>query len=196
MFYKITFHPILPHPGADSGFPENAAAMLTAQTIIDHYQMDILPIEGTRFRSTYRSSGTRPDGLPDGTAMLGLYANDPYSASCFHRLTHDEVWHFYLGDPFELYLLYPDGSAQTILMGPHILEGQCVQFVVPAGVWQAGRLPADKSFALFGCTMAPGFTPACFEAGQTLHLTQQYPGQAARIRQLSSNNGPLHLPQE
>jgi hypothetical protein len=64
-----------------------------------------------------------------------------------------------------LYLLHPDGSSEEVVMGPDLTAGQQVQFTVPAGVWQGGCLAEGGEYALFGCTMAPGFTPGCFEAG-------------------------------
>ena len=70
--------------------------------------------------------------------MIGMYAHEPLSRSLFHRLPADEVWHFYGGDPLRLVLLYPGGQSADVILGPDPLAGQKVQFVVPAGVWQAG----------------------------------------------------------
>ena len=162
--------------------------------MLRHFRFDRLPVEGTLFKSTWRSGQQTVSGGPSGTAMIGLYANEPESLSCFHKLDYDEVWHVYGGDPFTLYLLYPNGSTEEVLMGLNPVEGQRVQYVVPAGVWQAGCLNEGGRYALFGCTMAPGFTGACFEAGLAPDLIEQYPDKTDIIKKLSVNGHQKHMP--
>jgi len=214
------------HPAADTGGsgPEDGSLFphlygpLNADAVIDlvdlelfdgtpvhpdtramllRYRFSRLPVEGTLYKSTWRSSetvsgigGTRPVG----TAMAGLYTDGPRSVSCFHRLDTDEVWHFYNGDPAALHLLHPDGRTQTVIMGSDAAGGQAAQFTIPAGVWQAGEMLAGGRYSLFGCTMAPGFTPGCFEAASPEKLTAKFPGQAAVIKRLSSRHGETRLP--
>jgi predicted cupin superfamily sugar epimerase/uncharacterized protein (DUF952 family) len=162
--------------------------------LLQHYRFERLPVEGTLYRSTWRSGSTDDPRPPAGTAMIGLYADSPRSVSCFHRLTRDEVWHVYGGDPFILYLLHPDGRSEEVLMGADPLAGQRVQQLIPAGVWQAGCLVPGGRHALFGCTMAPGFTGDCFEAAQPEVLIAQYPQQEAAIRRLAVNSAALAMP--
>ena len=88
-----------------------------AAALIEHFGMEPLPVEGTFFASTYRSSADAPDGGPAGTAIVGLYCDDPPSRSLFHRLEFDEVWHFYAGDPIRLVLLHPDGCSDEVILG-------------------------------------------------------------------------------
>ena len=57
-----------------------------------------------------------------------------------HRLPTDELWHFYLGDPIELLLLYSDGSDELVILGQDVLAGQRIQTVVPAGTYMGARL--------------------------------------------------------
>ncbi len=142
--------------------------------------MSPLPVEGTLFAETYRSDATAPSGGPAGTAGVGLFCDDPPSRSLFHRLTFDEVWHFYAGDPLRLVLLHPDGTDAEVILG----DGDIVQHVIPAGVWQAGELVPGGTWALYGCTMAPGFTPSCFEGGSVERLLGTYPARAADIGRL------------
>ena len=165
-----------------------------ALALLRHYQMERLPVEGTLFKSTYRAAQKTAVGGPVGTAMVGMYSNQPLSVSCFHRLDHDEVWHFYGGDPFNLVLLHPDGAGERLRMGANILKGERVQFVVPAQSWQAGYLISGGRYALFGCTMAPGFTGGCFEAGLPDTLIKQYLDYAEEIRRLAVNEGETRMP--
>jgi predicted cupin superfamily sugar epimerase len=168
------------------------------QRLIDHYKLELLPVEGTLFTSTYVSRQKTTDGDPVSTAIIGLYTNDPESFSGFHRLQHDELWHFYAGDPLRLVLLHPDGSSQDVILGPDFTAGQHVQFTVPAHTWQAGHTlrPDDPSaYSLFGCTMAPGFTGACFEGAVMNTLLEQFPDRATDIRRWCSTHGETRMPQ-
>ncbi|MEZ4774164.1 MAG: cupin domain-containing protein [Bacteroidia bacterium] len=165
-----------------------------ARVIAEHFQFDKLPVEGTLFKSTYRSAREFASGAPFGTAMIGFYCEKPLSVSCFHRLTHDEIWHFYGGDPLVLYLLYENGTSREIVMGSDPAKGHEIQFVVPAGVWQGGCLIGGGRYALFGCTMAPGFTGNCFEGANAEVLIQQFPDRADIIRKLSVNGHETRMP--
>jgi predicted cupin superfamily sugar epimerase len=167
-----------------------------AQALIDHFLLTPLPVEGTYFVSTYRSAADTADGGPVGTAMIGLYTDDPPSRSLFHRLAHDEVWHFYGGDPIRLMLLHPDGSNEQVTLGSDVLSGQAVQHVVPAGCWQAGELVLGGEWALFGCTMAPGFTGGCFEGGTVETLLASHPRCEPDIRRLAiPRDHPTAMPE-
>jgi predicted cupin superfamily sugar epimerase len=126
--------------------------------------------------------------------MIGLYAESPRSHSLFHRLTHDDVWHVYGGDPFVLHLLHPDGRYEAVCMGSDIRQNERVQYVVTAGTWQAGELVAGGRYALFGCTMAPGFTGGGFEAGHTDVLRQAFPDAAEVIARLGVTHGSTRMP--
>lgn len=164
--------------------------------MIEHYGFEVLPVEGTLYRNLYQSKDRLPSGEPLGTAMVGLYAEYPHSVSCFHRLTHDEVWHAYGGDAFRLILLYEDGHSEEIRMGTHPLEGELVQFVVPKHTWQAGCLVSGGNYALYGCTVIPGFTGACFEAGVAEELLKKYPDRAEDIQSLCADGHETKMPED
>ena len=112
-----------------------------------------------------------------------------------HRLKTDEVWHFYAGDPLRLILIAPDGSSQEIIMGPNPLQGHHVQYVIPAGVWQAGHLLHGGSYALFACTLAPGFTPDIFEGGTQEILLKLCPERKADIQQFACSPEHTAMPE-
>ena len=162
--------------------------------LIARFGLSMLPSEGTLFASTWRSTGNLAGGGPHGTAMIGLYCNDPLSQSLFHRLPVDEVWHFYAGDPLRLILLFSDGTSRDVVLGPDPLCGHHVQFIVPAGVWQAGQVMAGGRYALFGCTMAPGFTGSMYEGGVLETLVAQYPDRAVDIGRFGCDAGETSMP--
>lgn len=156
-----------------------------AEELIAFYRMRMLPGEGTYVRELYRSAQTTAEGLSSVSAIYGLYCIDPPSRSNFHRLTRDEVWSWYEGDPIDLFLLFPDGSGRKVTLGRDAQAGQVYQFTIPAGTWQAGRLQTGGSYALYGCTVAPAFTPDCFTLGARAELTAGYPAFKEIITELT-----------
>ncbi len=167
----------------------------TVKLLIDHYKLSPLPAEGTLYSSTWRSTQEFPDGNPVGTAMIGLYCDEPPSRSVFHRLPVDEVWHFYAGDPFRLIFLNPDGSNRDVIMGPRPLQGHQVQCVIPAGVWQAGHLLEGGVYALFGCTVSPGFTGSMYEGGKRESLIAAWPSRKNDIIILTLESEETNMPE-
>ncbi|MFH9585020.1 cupin domain-containing protein [Streptomyces luteogriseus] len=155
---------------------------MTPEDLIAHFGLEPIPREGGLFRQTW-AGPERPDGRPEGTAIVALLTAGDFSA--LHRLPTDEIWHFYRGDPLELLLLAPDGTTGTVVLGPDVLHGQHVQLTVPAGTWMGGRVRGAGQWTLFGCTMAPGFTFGGYEHGDAAELTARYPAVADEIARLS-----------
>jgi predicted cupin superfamily sugar epimerase len=168
--------------------------MLSAQRLIELLQLEPLPVEGGHFRQTWvAAESIRAGALPSrygrskpaGTAIYYLLTDDPDSFSALHRLPTDEVYHFYLGDPVEQWLLHGDGAIEQVVLGPDVEAGQRVQHVAPRTAWQGSRLVAGGRFALLGTTMAPGFDPGDYEPGEREVLLARYPGAAEIIRALT-----------
>ncbi|EFL40515.1 cupin domain-containing protein [Streptomyces fungicidicus] len=157
---------------------------MTPDDLVAHYGLEPIPREGGRFRQTW-SGPARPDGRPEGTAIVALLTDAPGDFSALHRLPADEIWHFYLGDPLRLLLLAPDGTAREPVLGPDVLGGQHLQLTVPAGTWMGARVAAGGAWSFFGCTMAPGFTYEGYEHGDRAELTARHPERAALIAELS-----------
>ncbi|MEV0174976.1 cupin domain-containing protein [Streptomyces sp. NPDC050803] len=156
---------------------------MTPEELVAHYALEPIPREGGRFRRTW-AGPERPDGRPEGSAIVALLTAEPGDYSALHRLPSDEIWHFYLGDPLQLLLLAPDGTSRTAVLGPDIRSGHHFQLTVPAGTWMGATVLTGGSWTFFGCTMAPGFTYEDYEHGDAEHLTARYPHEAARIMEL------------
>lgn len=165
------------------------------RALVEHYQLEAMPVEGTLFKSTYSSEQQLAGGKPFANAMIGLYCEDPRSVSLFHRLPVDEIWHFYSGDPLRLVLLYPDGSSADVIMGNNPLQGYRVQFVVQAGVWQAAHMVPGGRYSLFGCTVAPGYTGDMFEGGTPEQLIPLYPNRVDDINMLGCSQDKSRMPE-
>lgn len=178
---------------------------ITAEQLAAHLNLKPLPVEGGAFARTYLAAEqcagdllpARYEGVEHafGSAIYMLLTDAPDGFSALHRLKTDEIFHFYLGDPFELLLLYPDGTSRTVVIGQDVLAGQQVQFVAPAGVWQGSRLLPGGAYALFGTTMAPAFSVTDFEAARREELLQQYPHEAGRIHALTRPGSERRMPE-
>jgi len=150
------------------------------------------PSEGGYFVETYRAPETLPrvpgsggcgDARSLSTAIYFLVTPGAFSA--LHRLPADEIFHFYCGDPVEMMQLHPAGQGEFLTLGPRLDLGQRPQVLVPRGVWQGSRLFPGGSFALLGTTMAPGFDPSDYEAGDRGALSAAWPAFADRIAELT-----------
>lgn len=166
--------------------------MPNADELIRHLNLHPHPKEGGFFRETYRAGETfAAAALPErygasrSASTAIYYLLTPGTCSALHRLRTDEIFHFYLGDPVRMLQLDQDGQSRTIVLGPDLLGGQQVQVVVPRGVWQGSILEPGGTFALLGCTVAPGFDYADYEHGVRETLLEHYPTHADLIRRLT-----------
>ncbi|MGE5363272.1 MAG: cupin domain-containing protein [Bacteroidota bacterium] len=121
--------------------------------LIDRLQLISHP-EGGYYRELYRSEQkvTAPGRMGELSAVTTIYymlVNGQISR--FHRISADEIWHFYGGDPLELHIY----DAENKKMSSQILDSRTMVCVVPGGCWQAAH-PLGE-YTLCGCTVAPGF---------------------------------------
>ena len=150
---------------------------------IDHLGLSPHP-EGGFYRVTYKSEltiATRQGGRSASTAIYFLLQGRDFSA--FHRIASDELWHFYAGSSLVVYVIEPDGSFSELHLGND--TGEVFQAVVQAGCWFASRLKGAASFALVGCTVAPGFDFADFELAVRSELVRDYPQHRQLIEELT-----------
>ena len=167
--------------------------MVTAEEVIERLRLAPLTIEGGYFRENYRAPlRYRAEALPaeygaERSASTAIYfLLTPHTFAAMHRLKSDEVHHFYAGDPVEMLQLLPDGSGAVVRIGNDLAVGCEPQIVVPAGAWQGSRLIPGGSWALLGCTVAPGFEYADFELAERGALMVAFPDHAELIAALTS----------
>ena len=142
--------------------------------LIQHYSMELLDGEHTFFSECYHSPKRNEEGKLLASTMYGLYCKEPKSYSDFHKLSHEEIWTFLEGDPFTLYLLYEDGSVDTVTLGSDLSSGQLLQYTVPVGVMQAGCLSPGGEYALYSCTVVPAFDWQCFTMAEKEEILRKY----------------------
>jgi uncharacterized protein len=170
---------------------------LTASEIVDLLGLEPNATCGS-VRVTYTSRmSIAPNGLPapfaDGRPLgSGLYfLVTPHSPVRPHRIRNDQLYHYYLGDPLELFLLHPDGAAQRVVVGPDIQNGQCVQRLIPGNTFHAARLLGAGEWFLGGSTEWPGVVPAeDVEIGDVEKLAGEYPGVANELRLIVASVRP------
>ena len=155
--------------------------------IIEHLELEPLPLEGGYFKQTYVTGQSVDLGKgyeqPLGTGIYFLLT--PTAFSAFHGLMEDEVYHFYLGDAVELYEITPNKDLKKTILGQDIFKGQVVQHVVSKNCCQGSRLIEGGKWALLGTTMAPGFTWQDFELGNREQLISEYPEHKTLILELT-----------
>jgi predicted cupin superfamily sugar epimerase len=152
-----------------------------AAQLIERLNLEPHP-EGGYYRQIYRSTGSIPlDALGEPFDGDRAYATSIYfllagnQISRLHRIRSDEIWHFYLGGSLTLHLIDADGRYDQRHLGPNLEQGQAFQQVVPAGAWFGADLDTPESYALVGCTVAPGFEYSDFELGSRRDLLAHYP---------------------
>ncbi|MFZ2900325.1 MAG: cupin domain-containing protein [Saprospiraceae bacterium] len=156
---------------------------MNSQQIIKLLELKPLPVEGGYYRETFKGVGGRYSAI--------YYLVTPESWSSFHRLSSDEIFHFYLGDTVEMTLLFPDGSGKTEWLGNKLERGERPQILVPGGAWQAAKLAEGGTFALLGTTMAPGYDPGDFLSADEETLRKAYPAWREQIDKYDRNK--FHL---
>jgi predicted cupin superfamily sugar epimerase len=139
--------------------------------------------EGGYFRETFRSPdrvttarGTSRSAL---TTILFLLTGEHFSA--FHRLTSDETWHFYRGDPLTIEIIDSAGRHERRNLATH---GPW-QTAVSAGAHFASHVEHPLGYALVGCDVAPGFEFSDFFLATRPVLIAQYPQHARLIVKLT-----------
>lgn len=136
--------------------------------------------EGGYYKETYRSTDkfiggdqSFPSGRTFSTGIYFLLHDDNFSA--FHRIKSDEMWHFYEGTGLTVYIITESGKLDQIKLGSDPDRGEVFQAIVPAGCWFASKTTGENSYALVGCTVAPGFDFEDFEMANRQDLLKDFP---------------------
>jgi predicted cupin superfamily sugar epimerase len=158
----------------------------TAQYWIKRLELQPHP-EGGYYKEVYRSEesvdGKLLPGNRDGvrsvsTAIYFLLEGNDFSA--FHRIKSDEIWHFYDGAPLMIYAIDKEGKLNEYPLGV-----DSPMQIIPKEEWFAAELIDKSSYALVGCTVAPGFDFADFEMGNKEVLINTNPQFQEIINRLS-----------
>ncbi|WP_084673742.1 cupin domain-containing protein [Methylobacterium sp. WSM2598] len=125
------------------------------------------------------------DGRPLGSALYFMVT--PLVPVRLHRIQNDQLYHYYLGNPLEVFLLHPNGAAQRAVVGPNLRNGERVQLLIPGGVFHTARLIGQEGWFLGASTAWPGVTPADAEIGDVEELSTRFPVFAADLRAIAGS---------
>jgi predicted cupin superfamily sugar epimerase len=174
-----------------------AMSKLTAPEIADLLQLQPNATCGS-VRVTYTSkleiaAGGLPapfgDARPLGSGLYFLVR--PHAPVRPHRIRNDQLYHYYLGDPLELFLLHSEGPAERVVVGPDIRAGHRVQLFIPGNTFHTARLLGTGEWFLGGSTEWPGVVPAeDVEIGDPATLAAEHPETADAIRQIIASVRP------
>jgi predicted cupin superfamily sugar epimerase len=117
--------------------------------------------EGGWYRETWRAEA--PEGERAGATAI-LFLLEAHQRSHWHRVDAAEVWLWHAGDPLMLSLAADEqGPVRETRLGPDVLLGDCPQYIVAPGDWQAAApLPGGAGYTLVSCVVAPAFEFAGF----------------------------------
>ena len=168
---------------------------LTAQEIAE-----LLHLEPNATCGSVRISYAARDTLPEGALQAPFTRSSPIGSALYflvtpaapvrlHRIHNDQLYHFYLGDPLELFLLHDHGVSERVIVGPDIKAGQRVQFFIPGNTFHTARLVGNGRWFLGGSTAWPGVVQGDAEIGDLETLAKSYPDVANELRAIAESIG-------
>jgi len=125
------------------------------------------------------------DGRPMGSALYFMVT--PTAPVRLHRIRNDQLYHYYLGDPLEVFMLHGDGTTERVVVGPDLRGGQRVQLLIPGNTFHTARLIGQRRWFLGASTEWPGVVPADVEIGKLDELAEKYPSAAADLRAIAAS---------
>jgi predicted cupin superfamily sugar epimerase len=125
------------------------------------------------------------DGQPLGSGLYFLVT--PGAPVRLHRIRNEQLYHYYLGDPLEVFMLHAGGSSERTIVGPDIAGGERLQLRIPGNTFHTARVTGRGCWFLGGSTEWPGVVPADVEIGNLDELARNYPEVAAEIRAIAAS---------
>ena len=109
-----------------------------------------------------------------GTSIYFLL--EKQDISTWHKLTSDEIWHFYDGTALMIHTIDQNGTYEKHILGnAKLLNNATYQVLIKSNTWFAAEVINKSSYALVGCTVCPGFEYQDFMLGNLDDLIQQFP---------------------
>lgn len=176
----------LPALFADSSLPEEAAKLIESLNLKKH-------VEGGYYRQTFKAEHRDSIDTEVGprTTLTSIYylLTRESPIGHFHLNQSDIVHYFHAGDPLKYYLIYPDGTLETLILGPDPVQGHHLQMTVRGGIWKASEIAPGtekgNGYSLIGEAVAPGFEYRDMTLGNRDWLTRQFPKHADLLKRMS-----------
>jgi predicted cupin superfamily sugar epimerase len=129
------------------------------------------------------------EARPIGSALYFMVT--PSAPVRLHRIRNDQLYHYYLGDPLEVFMLRSDGSTERVIVGPELRSGQQVQLLIPGNTFHTARLVGRGKWFPGASTEWPGVVPADVELGNIDLLASKYPTVAVHLRSIAAVAKPF-----
>ncbi|MFA5584690.1 MAG: cupin domain-containing protein [Bacteriovoracaceae bacterium] len=129
--------------------------MTEINQLVESHQLRPHP-EGGYYKETYRSQHS--------TGIYYLLEKGDFSS--LHRISRDEMWHFYGGDSLVVMEISEEGKVLETL-----LNQKNPQYVVKGGRWFGAYLPENSNYAFCGCTVSPAFSFEDFKLANLADLS-------------------------
>ena len=136
---------------------------LTMEDIIKTLNLVPLSEEGGLVAETYQSEETY-ENRKVGSAIYYFLTENSFSH--LHKLSADEMWHFYYGDPVEI-IQIDDATGEKSWQGARIIPG--------------GKM----GFTLMGTTMSPSYMDNDFIFGSREEMIKKFPEHAEDIEKVT-----------
>ncbi len=125
------------------------------------------------------------EARPVGSALYFMVT--PGAPVRLHRIRNDQLYHYYLGDPLEVFMLHVDGRTERVIVGPDLRNGQFLQLLIPGNTFHTARLLKHGQWFLGASTEWPGVIPSDVEIGDLGVLARKYPAVAADLRAIAAS---------
>jgi uncharacterized protein len=122
---------------------------------------------------------------PMGSALYFLVT--PTAPVRLHRIRNDQLYHYYLGDPLEVFLLHANGSTERIIVGPDLRAGNRVQLLIPGNTFHTARVIGRRRWFLGASTEWPGVVPTDVEIGNVDEIAAKCPAIADTLRAIAAS---------
>ena len=126
--------------------------MSIVNSIVDYHKMIPHP-EGGYFAESFRDI--------ENNVSLIYYLLKRDQTSHWHKLTKNEILHFYSGDTLSVFISEDGKNSTTKILGHNIDKNQNSHLIIKAGTWFS--MKSNGIYSLIGCTVAPAFDYKDFE---------------------------------
>ena len=120
--------------------------------LIEQLEMNPHP-EGGYYSESFRDR--------DNSVSLIYYLLKKKQRSHWHRLTKNEILHFYKGDSLSIHISTDAKTTITKKLGHSIADNENLHIIIPAGSWFS--MNSEGDYSLIGCTVSPAFDYTDFE---------------------------------
>lgn len=135
-------------------------------------------VEGGYFRQTFQADHRQHLDTDRGRrfTLTSIYylLTRAYPIGHWHQNRSDIMHYHHLGAPLTYYMINPDGTLETAVLGPDPKQGHCLQLSVRGGVWKASHLMGGE-YGLIGEAVVPGFDFEDMVLGKRDELLERFP---------------------